>query len=785
MHSIEKYIAFCVIVTIIFLSGTPGMAQFADDAQYDEAYIIKFEEAMSYVAEGNYKSALPILLELEQKEPVNANLKFHIGICYLNSAYEKNLAIPYLEKASKNITIDYFEQDFTETSAPAFAYYFLAKAYHINYQFDEAIDLFNKFKYYLNIKDKDIIDETNHLIAMCYNAKKLTAAPVNVQTENLGKSINTEFPEYSPVIAPDESFMIFTSRREETTGGEKDWNGQFFEDLYIAQYDKKKNSWKKVENMGSNINTPGHEASVSISHDGNKLFIYKADNETGNVYMSEREGKDWSVPRKIKEISSKAWETHACLSPDEKTLFFVSDRKKGLGGRDIYICSKQGDGEWSKPKNMGPQINTQWDEESPFMLSDNKTLYFSSQGHESMGGFDIFYSVLGEDGNWSNPKNIGYPVNTADDDLFYNPVGTGKEAYYSSVKAGGLGDKDIYKVKILETKDMYASFTGKVVDSITNEGIETVINIIKADTKEIFASTVSNPKDGEYHFSLPIGNSFIVEINDMNYLSFSKQIKIAPDASNAKVHGVLKLKPAPVSAGKILLDDKEIVIGERVILDKIFFNTNEATITNESNKAITELYFFLFDNPSLKIEISGHTDNQGDEQHNLALSEARAKRIADTLLHGGVDENRVVFKGYGSSLPIASNDTDEGRAANRRVEFKVIQKYSGVSPFYVISSRPKVEKTELNIKYSVQISSAKDSARADELKAQYALDQEVYVHGHAGNWKYSAGMFDTYREASEYSKMLREEKQINSFTIAFKDKERISIHEARIITKEN
>ncbi len=774
---------------IIVLFNISGYCQsFENVPDYSEEYIMKFEDAIGYQSENNYVEALPLFLELEKEDPGNANIQFNIGLCYLNSPANKNLAIPYLEKASQNITLDYLGEDWAETSAPAFAFYFLGKAYHINYQFDEAINYFNKFKYYLTIKDKDLIDETNHQIEMCFNAKRLTQNPVNVQTTNLGKNINSEFADYSAVVSSDEKTLIFTSRRKGSTGGEKDYDGQYFEDIYISHYNDKKDSWDKPENMGSNINTRGHEASVSLSHDGRKLFIYKAENgSTGDIYLSTLEGNTWKVPVKYgKVVNSKFRETHACLSPDEKMLFFISDRKKGLGGKDIYVCNLQGDGTWSKPKNLGPQINTQWDEEAPFMLSDGKTLYFSSQGHESMGGYDIFYSQLKEDGNWSTPINIGYPVNTSDDDIFYQPVGDGKTAYYSSIKKGGFGDKDIYKVEISAGENVLASLSGKVIDSISNEPIYTVIEIFDKENNKLFATAPTHPETGEYHLSIPPGKNYILKIDDLNYLTLQKQISIPADGANTIIKGDLKLKRAPVSTSKIILDDKEIVLGERVVLDKIFFESNKAELTKDSHKAITELYFFLFDNPALKIEISGHTDNSGTSEYNMKLSTERAKKIADLLIEGGVDDNRIVYKGYGSQQPIASNETEEGKAKNRRVEFKVIGKYSGVTPFYVISnSSKKIVAPKINIQYSVQISSSQDSTMAQELKEKYNLHQEIYVHKHVNSYKYSAGMFSSYHDANQYCNYLKKEKEIRAFIIAFKDNERISIHEARIVTKEN
>lgn len=770
-------------VIIFIASFTSSAYAQADIADMDDATFEKFEKAMQFVYDDNFKDALPILLELDKKYPDNANLKFNIGICYMNFPQERHLAIPYLEKACENISLDYNEDDYAQTTAPAFAYYFLAKAYHLNYQLDKAISYFTKFKYYLTIDDSELIDDANHQIAMCYNAKKLISTPVNLQSTNLGKDINTEYAEYAPAITSDGKTMIFTSRKKGSTGMKTDYDGQYFEDMYITEF--KDNKWTRPANMGSNVNTSNHEASISMSHDGKSLFMYKAEDQYGDIYISRFQNGFWSVPEKLpKEINSKARETHCCISPDEQTLYFVSDRNKGYGGKDIYKSVKTDDG-WSKAELLGPQINTQYDEESPFLLSDGKTLFFSSEGHESMGGFDIFYTKLGDDGQWSAPQNIGYPVNTADDDVFYAPIADGSEAFYASEKKGGFGSKDIYHVKIVKDQSVMATYSGRIIDSISGDGVETIVEVVDLSNNKVVAST-GTKQDGEFTISLPIGKNYKVFINDINFLPLEKLISIPGNAYNAKIGGVLKLKPAPVSTGKILYSGNEIIVGERVILDNIFFGPGESALSEESHKGITELYFFLYDFPSLKIEVSCHTNSMGEEEENIRLSEARAKAVADYLLQGGVDDNRIEFKGYGSAQPIASNTDEEGRKLNERVEFKVISRYSGASAIYVISSRPKVKNTPmLNIKYSVQISSSQDDKMAEELKSRYGLELDVFVHKYAGAFKYCAGKFDSYKEANDYNKFLQQEKGINSFTIAFKEDERISIHEARIITNED
>jgi len=312
----------------------------------------------------------------------------------------------------------------------------------IAYRIDEAIEYLYRFRYYLTSKNRDWIKEVDKQIGMCYNAKIIIPNPVKVDDDNLGANINTKYPEYSPVISRHEDTLIFTSRRPGTTGGNMDSNGKYYEDIYISFFDKNSKTWSPAKQIGSNINSPKHEASISLSPDGKQLFVYRDDNGDGNIYVSNFKNNEWSTLEKLPEpINTKAWETHACLSKDNKTLYFVSNRKGGYGGRDIYKSTKQSDGSWGKPKNLGRKSTRQvmkilhllW----RIQVGQHCTLV--PMGIRVLGIRCVLFKTGRWEDSWENPENIGYPINTTDDDVFYVPTADGKYAYYSSSKPGGFG----------------------------------------------------------------------------------------------------------------------------------------------------------------------------------------------------------------------------------------------------------------------------------------------------------------------------------------------------------
>lgn len=436
---------FALILTLSFVHFF-SMAQ--------ESFNQKFLEANTLMEESMFNVALPIWLDLLSQKPDNSNINYKIGVCYIHSGNEKKKALEHLKKAIEKTSSNYDPFNTAEDKAPNEAHFYLARAYHLNYELDLAMTHYNTLKEKIT-KKHYLFNELEHFTKQCVYAKEAVAKPVNIDVQNLSNAINTVYPEYSPVLSLDESTIYFTSRRLRNDSSNyfiKDVNdGMYYEDIYVSNnYD---GAWTEPELL--NINTEGHEATINISVDGQTLFIYKDDNGNGNLYFSTLNDNEWSTPKLLgSDINTDAQETHVSVTPDGNTLYFVSDRKGGIGGQDVYFCNKLPNGEWAKAQNIGNAINTPYNEDGIFIHPDGKTMYFSSQGHTSIGGFDVFYSIKNEEtGIWSTPVNLGYPVNSTDDDVFFVTSADGKRGYYSSFQEKGYGEKDIYQISLTDAEE--------------------------------------------------------------------------------------------------------------------------------------------------------------------------------------------------------------------------------------------------------------------------------------------------------------------------------------------
>lgn len=537
---------FIILFSLISFAQNDGESSFAK----------KFTDGNYHIEYGNYELALPIFLDLLSTDPDNANLNFKVGMCYLKGVKNKKAAIPYLEKAAQKINRNYDDLNPYEKNAPNYTLLYLGQALHLAYRFDEAIETLEKFKSSINKKHVRY-QEADRTIAMCNNAKEFIATPNQAFITNLGDYINTEFPEYSPVISIDESTLIFTSRRNTTTGGSQEINGDWFEDIYISTKDEN-DKWTTARPIGSNINTADHEASIGLSADGQKLFIYKGE-EGGSIWMSELVGEEWSVPTKLgSDINTEHWETHAVISADERFLYFVSNRPGGFGGRDIWMCKKLPNGMWGLAQNLGPKINTPYDEDAPFIHPDGKQIFFSSNGHKSMGGFDIFFADLQEDGTWTDPINLRHPINTTADDIYYVTSADGKRAYLSSFRDGGKGEKDIYIVSLPEAVEKAITVLVGYIKLSDGSSIspDTRITVLNIETGELLPFK-PNASSGKYVLSLNPGNYKIsYEMNGNEF--HTEDIFVPAESSYNIINKELLLDPVTYHVkGK---DDKTPVI---------------------------------------------------------------------------------------------------------------------------------------------------------------------------------------------------------------------------------
>jgi len=451
---------YCLLITILLIGINFLKAQLPNGNYSDY-----FREGNFLMGEENYDMALKNYLEAYKIDSTSANINYKIGVCYLNSSLHKEMAEPYLAKSLKNISKNYNPDEVAEQAASPLAVMYYAKALHINYKFDEALTQYNFFEN-LYAKKKETKEEVVYFKSQTIYAKEVVSKPVTMVMESMGDSINSSFPDYSPVLSPDESMLIYTTRRNTSTGGEKTVDGQYYEDIVVS-YKNESGKWSAPKSISELINTSGHEGSVNLSADGQTLILFKDDGANGNVYFSSWNGKEWGFIQSFgSDVNTKYWESHACLTADKNTLYFVSDRPGGYGGRDIYRCVKLPNGAWSKAQNVGPTINTKYDEDGSFMHPDGITMIFASKGHKSMGGFDLFTTKLGEDNRFSEPQGMPYPINTTDDDVFFVLSPDGKRGYLSSENGkGGLGEKDIYKVILAEADEKpLALYKGKIME---------------------------------------------------------------------------------------------------------------------------------------------------------------------------------------------------------------------------------------------------------------------------------------------------------------------------------
>ncbi len=478
------------ILLIIVLSIT-----FSVNGQEAGSLKDMFLEAESYYLFEEFADALPIYQKIYREEPENYNICFKIGVCYLNDPYQLEKSVTYLKKAAANISARYKENNYREKSAPPEALYYLGNAYRVNNKLTEAIDVYKQFKEVLDpeIYDAALVDKQ---IRSCEIAMDIESRPLYIKKTNLGDEINSRFAEINPLVSGDESTMVFTKKL------------QFYDAVFYSV--KENGKWAYPLNLTPSFALDGNSYGTGLSWNGNELFVYRSDGFDGNIYVSRRSGDKWSKLEKLNDhINTKYWESHASLSPDGKTLYFTSNRKGGFGGLDIYTSKRSGKEDWGPAVNLGNVINSEYNEETPFLTGDGKTIYFSSLGHYNMGGYDIFYSTMLDDGLWSKPLNAGYPINTTGDDLFFVPVKNGEYAYYSMFdQKTGMGLDDIYRLEIFSDthprKFILRGITSKEPDLNVNFS-DLTVKLIDKKTGNVFDETKANA-DGSYRLDAQSGD---------------------------------------------------------------------------------------------------------------------------------------------------------------------------------------------------------------------------------------------------------------------------------------
>ncbi len=446
----------------------------------------------------NYEDALDDYLQLVSDDPKNINFNYNLAVCYLNSNINKAKAIPYLEIVVRN-----------ETHNPK-ADFLLGRAYQYANRFDDAIASFEKYKAKAK-KEDELLKEIELEIQHCINGKELVKFPLDVVFHNLGKNINSEYADYYPFVTENESFIIFNSKRPKDNGAQKQENGQFLNSIYISKVIG--GEYTSCDIIGDPIckgNT--NEEVIGMNAKGDILVIYKANlRGEGKIYFSrlDKTGQFSKLESLPDEINGSGEVISACINSDASIIYFASDKKGGIGGTDIYFSNKLPTGKWSTAKNMGPEINTKYDEDFPNLSPDEKTLYFSSKGHSSMGGYDIFKASLDNaTGKFGKPLNIGYPINTSFDDLNFRISKNGRYGYAASLRGGGMGDYDIYRVTFNEVEIDYTILIGNIIPRDTSLKVDfrnTLLTVNNNISGEIIGNYIPNPDNGRFIIILPPG----------------------------------------------------------------------------------------------------------------------------------------------------------------------------------------------------------------------------------------------------------------------------------------
>ncbi len=591
-----------------------------------------------------YAKALKYYLQANDFNPNSAILNYKIGNCYLNSDY-KDKAKPFFEKAYKlknNITPD--------------IEFKLGQVNQLTYNFAKAINYYKKYLKSLSGKNTDkrkqIIVKK---ITECKNGILLIKNPVKGKIK-LVEGINTEYAECRAFINADESKIFFTSRRKTLDKKVNPYNLQYYSDIYVSKKNDK-GKWQSPKNI-KNINTKRDDIVAGVLADGNTLFLSRSKTtSTGNIFVSYLQDTVWSKPQEMPNpISSKFKESSVCLSPDGNILYFVSNRPKGVGGKDIYYCKKEGN-KWGKPKNL-KALNTKYDEDALFMHPNGKTLYFSSKGYNTMGGYDIFVSHKNENGEWSAPKNMGYPINTPDNDLYFAMSADAKHGYFTINKNG---NKDIYMIdfsglkKTLQNNNNLTILTGIVKDINTKENLDVNIEITDNDKNEIISKFILSKNTDKYLVSLPAGKNYGFYISAENYLFYSDNFNLKKSQGYNKINKDIYLRP--------------IKKDEKIILRNTFFNNTGDTLYSSSYTELDRLASMLKKYPKIKIEILVSSNNDKLLKASKKISKQMAKHIYLYLTAKGIKSRRLRYKGN----TIAANNINESQDLKPQIEIKILK----------------------------------------------------------------------------------------------------------------
>ena len=562
----KRIFAFLGIVLLAF--STFSQEQTSEE---DLNFRASFAEGNQLMEEYNYSVALDVWLDVLKTEPTNANINYKAGVCLWKLPKKKQEALPYFQDARKNVSERYDPFSPVEKGAPIEIYFYIANAYHLNYDLDSAIVYYNKFKNNIT-HNHEFWARTDLEIAMCEVAKDAVLNPVDIEVINLGSLVNGQYPDYAPVISVDESALYFTSKRLRSDSSNlyarNPEDGEFYDDIYVS-YKGEDGAWNEAEPL--NLNTSDNEATLSLSADGESLFIYKTGEKgNGDIFISKLDGLNWTDPVKVgSDINTQYHETHAALSPDGSRLYFISNRKGSMKfpdkahddvySRDIYFANLLPTGDWALAQPV-KELNTPFHEDGVFLHPDGKTMFFSSEGHGSMGGFDIFVSEFQADSTWGKPKNIGYPLNTTDDDIFFVTSASGKRGYYSSTRDDGYGDKDLYVISMLSFKETPLTLLVGEIVSKDGSDIPDNIEIIVTDNAsgEIIGTFKPRARDHKFTVIIPPGSDYHFDYSYADSIFYKDDYYFPINSSYQEINKEISLGGIDFSGLQKKMEEKEI-----------------------------------------------------------------------------------------------------------------------------------------------------------------------------------------------------------------------------------
>jgi len=617
-----------------------------------------YDQAMSAYKQGKNAEATRLLNEVIDAESAFVDAYFVLGLMQVKKRE------PNIKEAEKHfLKVIELCPDYD-----AYTYYYLGDIFFGAERWDESAKYLDRFL--LDVEkiknDEDyeravnLLNYANFFSESYRNPKPFR--PVVVE------GISTIENEYLPIISPDGQIALYTREIKLLPARNELVQRSGFKERFMYSNQSFDGTFEAGEEMPEPFNVFDNEGGATLTADNNRLYYTVCQRTKGaylncDIFYSDNAYEDWSSIQSIGKAINQpdSWESQPSISADGKTLYFVSDRSGGYGGYDIYQSVMDDNGVWGAPENLGKLINTNGNEKAPFIHSDSKTLYFSSDGRVGMGGYDIFYSRLQDDRTWKKPVNIGYPINSADDDVGFFVSTDGKYGYFCSNKLEGKGGWDLYSFELYDEArpEKILFLKGTLKDEGTQEPVRARIELKNIETRKI-SEIPLDTLTGKYLAIAPFTSDYVMTFKKEGYVFESRYL--------SQEDTILE-KPAQVD-----VEIKPIEIGKSYVIRDIYFSFNSFELTSESTPMLDELVRFMEENPTIRIEIQGHTDNIGKDADNQVLSERRAGAVYHYLIEKGISAGRLSFKGYGESMPVAGNDTEEGRSKNRRTVFVVVEK---------------------------------------------------------------------------------------------------------------